>query len=346
VNIGDKLPALRLPNRGGRRDPAEEERLLKLFWNRAELKKELANLDAQLQQLRERLKQQEGATARLADEFESLETLLGAPELGFGALAHYTLRALWRACRQQLEQFSSELKRQQEDKERKRQLVEFHQDRQQRLKVAEERLAAAEAELEAAAERLRVVEAQLASLLRFWHHFRRRDARSAVADARVAMARADVILEDLKEARRTIEKEPWPEFPGLGLEGRRTINLAIIAYAQLLYMRLSELGLALQTRIAQQKAVQEVRYGGRSECTVMIDEIAAATAMVREARDLAADIRSRTESLRGRVTYRHTQDTVPDPGSLPANSGGGTVAIREPNVLLEDYWDLYKVLLR
>ena len=66
MNIGDKLPALRMPSLGGRRDPAEEERLLKLFWNRAELKKELANLDAQLQQLRERLKQQEGATTRLA----------------------------------------------------------------------------------------------------------------------------------------------------------------------------------------------------------------------------------------------------------------------------------------
>ena len=47
-----------------RTDPAEEERLLKLFWNRAELKKELSGLEEELHQLQDRLKQQVAANDR------------------------------------------------------------------------------------------------------------------------------------------------------------------------------------------------------------------------------------------------------------------------------------------
>src|SRR5260370_490736 len=83
------------------------------------------------------------AGERVLEEKESLEVLLGNPDFGFGALVHFQLRALWKGCNVQLEQFGAELRRQQEDRERKRQLVEFHQDRQARVKLAAERLAAA-----------------------------------------------------------------------------------------------------------------------------------------------------------------------------------------------------------
>ena len=55
-----------------RPDPAEEERLLKLFWNRAELKKELAGLDEELYQLKDRLKQQVAANDRAQEQVEQL----------------------------------------------------------------------------------------------------------------------------------------------------------------------------------------------------------------------------------------------------------------------------------
>ena len=46
------------------------------------------------------------------------------------------------------------------------------------------------------------------------------------------------------------------------------------------------------------------------------------------------------------VHYRHAEDTVPDPGSLPSAFPGRGVPVREPNVLVDDYWDLYTALLR
>lgn len=347
ITLGDKI-GLRLPLLGARRDPVEEERLLKLFWNRAELKKELANLDDQLHQLRDRLKQQESATGRVEDEMESLEALLGTPEHGFGALVHFQLRALWKACRTQLEQFGAELKRQQEDRERKRQLVEFHQDRQTRLKLADERLAEAGEAVTAEEAALQASEARLRALTGFWNYFRRRTLAAAIEQQRVRCARAAQYLEDMRESRRTIEKEPWPEFAGLPLEGRRAINLAVIAYAQLLYVRLSEAGLALQARVARQKSVHDTRYGARDECIAMMADIAAAQKLVRAQKDLAAEIRARTEILKNAVTYRHAQDSVPEPASLPSafTDRSGGVSIREPNVLADDYWDVYVVLLR
>ena len=54
----------------------------------------------------------------------------------------------------------------------------------------------------------------------------------------------------------------------------------------------------------------------------------------------------RTDSIKGAATYRHAEDTVPDPGSLPSAFPGRGVPVREPNVLVDDYWDVYTALLR
>ena len=346
MSIGDKINALRLPLMGQRRTAEEHERLLKLYWNRAELKKELASLDDQLYQLRDRLKQQEAATQRAQEERESLETLLGNPELGFGALAHFQLNGLWRACHQQLEQFATELRRQQEDRERKRQLVEFHQERQSRTQLAGERLDEASAALKVEEETEAAIRARLVAASGLWHYFRRRRLADQLARTASQLGSARRYLEDMREAKRTIEKEPWPEFGGLSLEGRRAINNAVIAYAQLLYARLAESGLALHARQARVKSVHESNYGARAECEAMMAEIAAGLVIVKSQKDMAGEVRSRTDAIKNAATYRHPEDTVPDPGSLPSAFPGRGVPVREPNVLVDDYWDLYTALLR
>jgi hypothetical protein len=348
MSLGDRFSALRLPLLGARRDATEEQRLLKLYWNRAELKKALSGLDDQLYQLRDRLKQQEAATERAVEQSESLEMLLGNPELGLGALVHFQLRALWKACHLQLEQFGAELRRQQEERERKRQLVEFHQDRKERARLATERLAEAGPALEQQQVALDAIDQQLLAARGFWHYFRRRALTEQRLEQAARVERARHYVDDMQEAKRTIEKEPWPELGGLGLEGRRAINLAVLAYAQLLYARLAESGLALQSRLARLKSVHESNYGSREECNTLMADIAVALALVRQQKDLVADIRARSELLRAAVSYREPGDAVPDPGSLPsafAGSGGG-VPVREHNVLADDYWDVYTVLLR
>lgn len=340
MNFSGKLTGLRFPVIGGRTDDEEQERLLKLFWNRAELKKELQGLDEQLHNLRNRLKQQESANARLQEQQEQLEAILGRPSRAPDALVHFALRGLWRTCRGQLEQLAEDLRRQRQDKERKRQLAEFQADRAERLKLAGARLA--EVERVAAAEQARLAagERRLAQMTGFWNYFRRRELAFELAAQRERVAASARQVEDMREAVRTLEKEPWPEFAGLSVEGRRVINLTVIAYAQLLYERLAPAGLAAQARLAMNRSVQEARFGSRQDCLARLDEIERALKGLESAETLAAELRDRAERLRAVVGWRSRDDVVPTPSTLPPSASGGA------NVLLDDYWDVYRVLLR
>jgi hypothetical protein len=342
VMLPDKWSQLKLPSIG-KADAAEQERLLKLFWNRAELKKELQSLDDQLHNLRNKLKQQENANARLQQQLEQLEILLGNSERGVDALVHFGLKALWRACREQLEKFAAELKRERQDAQRKQQLAEFQQDRAERLKVADERLRQAQEVGDAERARMAELEARMARLQRFWHYFRRRALAAEILAQRERCAGAERHLADMQESHRTIEKEPWPEFPGLTIEGRRLVNLAVIAYAQHLFARLAVSGLAMDARLANNRSVESARHGSLDACLARLREIAQALALVNAQDGLAAEIKKRGEKMAGGATWRNANETVPQPASLPPAATGG---VPDANVLVDDYWDVYKVLLR
>jgi len=342
VMLPDKWSQLKLPSIG-RADPAEQERLLKLFWNRAELKKELQGLDDQLHNLRNKLKQQENANARLQQQLEQLEVLLGNPQRGLDALVHFGLKALWRGCREQLEKFSAELKRERQDAQRKQQLAEFQQDRAERLKVADERLKQAQEVADAERERLCQRDERMKQLRQFWHYFKRRTLAAEIVEQRERCVVAERQLADMQEAHRTIEKEPWPEFPGLTIEGRRLVNLAVIAYAQHLFARLAVSGLAMDSRLANNRSVESAKYGSLDACLARIREIEQALALVKAQDGLAAEIKKRGEKMVATATWRNANETVPQPASLPPAGTGG---VPDANVLVDDYWDVYKVLLR
>ena len=342
VMLPDKWSQLKLPSLG-KADPAEQERLLKLFWNRAELKKELQSLDDQLHNLRNKLKQQENANTRLQQQLEQLEVLLGSPERGLDALVHFGLKALWRACREQLEKFAAELKRERQDAQRKQQLAEFQQDRAERLKVADERLRQSQEVADAERGRLAQGEQRMKSLQRFWHYFKRRTLAVELVEQRARCVEAERLLGDMRESHRTIEKEPWPEFPGLTIEGRRLVNLAVIAYAQHLFARLAISGLAMDARLANNRSVESAKHGSLDACLARLREIAQALALVNAQDGLAGEIKKRGEKMAATSTWRNANETVPQPASLPPAGTGG---VPDANVLVDDYWDVYKVLLR
>ena len=73
----------------GREPTVEDERLVALFRNRAELKKELNALDDERHRLLDRLKLQEGSTMRVEEQMAALEQYLGRPEEGYKSLAYF-----------------------------------------------------------------------------------------------------------------------------------------------------------------------------------------------------------------------------------------------------------------
>jgi hypothetical protein len=341
MNLTEKWPVLRLQAPGGA-SVVDEERLLKLFWNRAELKKELQALDDELHSLQEKVRQQEGVNARLQEQLDQLEGLLGSAERGPEMLVHFGLRGLWRECRRQLEHLAAELRRQRQDRERRQQLAEFEHDQRERLELAAERIREAASTRDMEHARVLEAERQLQGLQAFWNYFRRRELAFELAAQRGRLTDAERHLAEMHEARRTIEREPLPEFPGLSIAGRRAVNLAVIAYAQLLYDRLAQRGLAGQARLAQHRRPAESRFGSREQCFARLDDIAAALALVRARDGVAAEVRSLAERFKAIAKWRGETEVAPMPSSLqPAVSASA----EGTSVLIDDYWDVYRVLL-
>ena len=320
----------------GRQESAEDQRLVELFRNRAELKKRLHELDEERHRLLDRLKLQEGATMRVEEQLAALEKYLGRPEEGYKCLTYFQLRALWRATARRLEQFSAELERQQKDRERKQQLASFERARRDRVGEVERELAEARVLADQLQTEQRLAEQRLGELRGFWNHFRRRRLADAIAARRYRIDAALTQLTDLGDRHHEIESEPPPLFEGLSVDGRRAVNLAVIAYAEALHERLAAAGLADLARHTTLRRVFDSSYGGREECLALMQRTGRAITDIERMEDDVADIKARTERLRSTASYRSDGDTVPLQDTLQSAA----------SVLLEEYWDVYKVLLR
>src|SRR5882724_4802814 len=112
--------------------PVEEDRVLTLFRNRAELKKAYGEREDEIYRLKDRIKQQEGATQRVQEMLNALETRLGVTETGYPALVFYQLRRLWQSVRKQ------------DERERRQHLADHNRRQFSRRQAVEKQLRSAE----------------------------------------------------------------------------------------------------------------------------------------------------------------------------------------------------------
>ena len=333
--------------------PEEDGRVVALFKNRAELKKAYSELQEEVFRLKDRIKQQEGATARVQEMLGALESRLGLVETAYPALVFYQLRALWQLGREIIEQFVTELTSQQEERERRAHLAESNRRQFARRQATQSRLRAAET-AHADAQALHAeLTATRAKLTRLWHYFKRRDVDKRLQAAQAAVGECAYALNEARTAAETFEQEAAPEFSGLSLEARRAINLAAVAYAEVLCVRLSGTSLVALAKEATGRREPTEAYGERDGCEALIAQIAEARAMLTGRVNVAADVRARTERLRLVSRYRNAGDTAPTPESIALSEGDvlGANPVQAhaaplPNVLAEDTWDLFRVLLR
>ncbi len=346
-------------------DDEEQQRILQLFRNRAELKKAYVELQDEVHRLKDRLKQQEGATARVRELLEQLEDRLGTIETGYPALVFYQLRRLWRQGSDLLRAFSADLERQHVDREQRRFLAEINQRQFARRQQAEARLREAEAAAAESARSTGALARTVESLSRPWHHFRRRRLQEQLADARKRESAAQAELADARTELERILSEAEVPFPGLSVAARRAVNVSVIAYAEVLAERLARTPLLALSRAAVLRREPSDEYGSRSDCEALMADIARAQAALARRDNLAQDIRARVERIARTVVYRGEDDTVPVPESValpaggpstrdsnllglsppspePASAGSG----RPLNVLGDDLWDVFKALLR
>jgi hypothetical protein len=330
----------------GRPDTAEEARLLALFNNRAELKKELNALDDERQRLLDRLKLQEGSTVRVEEQLAGLEQYLGRPEEGNKCLAYFQLRSVWRSASHRLEQFATELARQQKDRERRQQLADFERSKRNRLdevdrEVYDARILADQLAGEQAAERQRQDE-----LRGFWNYFRRRRLGESTGERQTRIDEVQTALTDLGDRRHAIDSEAPPAFAGISVEGRRAVNLAIIAFAEALCERLAPSNLAWLARQSTLSRVYDADYGGDAKCAALIQSTTRAIRELDAMQEDLPDIKRRTDRLKSRAAWRGPGDTIPLQESVgPTDTGSAAAARGAINVLLDEYFDVRKLML-
>jgi chromosome segregation ATPase len=349
---GDSL-ARRALKRVGREEEVDDDRLLNLFRNRAELKKAFADLQKSLRLAEERLASQEAATRRAEERFQAIEQLLARPDTGYTALVYFQLRALWRACQERLQAISAELRGRHEERQRREELMRFNQRKQRQLAGLDQQLAQAQDEVEERLERRNALRKELEGAQQLWAYFRRRGLAEQLAQRQGELEAARLRLAELQDRRAAVNAEPWPEFAGLEISAKRDINLRLIAAAQELYLHFTTDELARKARDANLNTVQEMRYGSDAECKVLIGKVREALATLGPSVPAPEAVESRGQLLAQDAEYRSERETVPMASSVaridvptlnPASGVRRRVPI-EVNVLAEEYWGIYDALI-
>jgi hypothetical protein len=333
--------------------PREEDELLNLFRNRAELKKAFSDLQKALRLAEERLASQEAATRRAEERFHSIEQLLAQPGTGYTALVYFHLRALWRSCHERLQAISDELRGRHEERQGREQLARYNQEKGRQLAALDQQIGQARDELEERAARLGAARAELDAAQGLLAYARRRELNEVLLQRQVELGAARARLGELQERRSSVHAESWPGFEGLDNATKREINLLIIAAAQELYLYFSTDELARKARDANVNTVQEMRYGTEEECKILIGKIRQAVASLGPDRPRPEDIAARAQDVTREAQFRSARETVPMAASVAridltvrSTEGAGVRRIPlEVNVLADEYWNIYDVFI-
>jgi len=327
----------------------DTEKLLQLYWNRAELKKEFAGMRKEQFRLQDRIKQQEGVAARLQQKLDHIEDLLTDPEWVHNAVVFYQLRGLAIRCESKLAKFAEQLKQQREQRQHNNVLVKWNERR-----TAEAR--ATEKEMLQVRERTHMLEDQLQSerhrlmhMSGFLKIFRRRSVTAILDDL---AAQIDLMRQEeasLAQAVEEIRGRKPPDHAGLDTATKRSINLMILSFAQQLYIQFDDNDLASMARESREKSVGAINYGNRDECDNLLDRIGQRLQLIDRAADHAELLQKRAKLLGASAAFMADSDTVPATGSVSALyriDSNGQVRESDLDLIGENYWNIASVLSR
>lgn len=346
------LPALKQ-----RRDEPQDDQLLKLYWNRANVKRELATLKREHYDLLDRLKEQEGAIVRAQEQLEGLERLLTNPLAAANAMVYFQLRHMWRVGALRIEQFGKELHMQRERRERAQLHNEVLSKRKRRLDAINEKLGDLLQKRKKFIEEAIRYEQRLERLNFIMRIFVGTRIRRRMQGMRKNRAALEERIDEFNELIEKIQGEPLPEPEGLSLESRRLINVAVLAFAQHLVVHFSDHELASLAKACTQRPVADMKFGDRRTCDRMVELIRERIEELGTDKTLADRVKRRTDYLINEVDYGHETDSVPRADCVPdvqrviEPASNDSMPLRRVtdaplhvNVLADDYWDLYAVL--
>jgi len=327
----------------------DNDKLVDLFRNRAELKKEFAALRDEKYQLQDRIKQQEGATARVQQQMDHIENLLSDREWVHSVVVFYQLRRLAAKCRVKLAKFAEQLKQQREQRAHGQLLAEWNEQRSERAAVIETKIGEQRLQSQLLEDRLQAIRNKLAAMNSIVKMFRK---KSLEADIEQIVARAELVQTQENELLRVLQEirnldPPDPE--GLDIASKRTINFMILAFAQQLYLHFEDHGLATMARESTEKSVGAVNYGSKVVCDEISERVGKRLDSMKSVSEFAEVLQKRANLISDHALFRDDDDVVPAPGTVAtvyAINSGGVVREKDVNILGDNYFGVAKALSR
>ncbi len=328
---------------------AESEKLLNLYWNRAELKKEFADLRGEKFRLQDRIKEHEGETARVQQQLEHLENLLLDPEWVYNVVTHFQLRGLNLRCQAMLAKFSEHLKQQREQRQHSQLLDDWNDRRNEEAAGIEEQISEQRMQIQTLEGHLQAERHRLATMSGFLKIFRRKSVTVTLdglaENIHSAQENEEFLLLKLEE----IENRQPPDTQGLDVATKRLINLMILSFSQQLCLQLKDDDLGDMAKEAGEKSAGAINYGSNATCNDILERVKKRIASLENWPDFADVLQRRAKLIAEKAKYRGNDDAVPVSASvstLYSIDANGGVEESAANLLGENYWNLTHVVSR
>ncbi len=327
----------------------DSDKLMDLYWNRAELKKSFANQKKEQYKLQDRIKREEGKSARLQQKLDHLEDLLLDPQWVHNVVVFYQLRNLAKSCERHLTTFAEQLKLQREQKQHEEYREEWQAKLAEETAQLQEMLLNHRNSMQQLEDQVAAGLQDLESLGFLAKIFKSRAVKAAIreSESQLEMARAEeeAMLSDLA----AIDRRAEPEHRGLDVASKRSINLMILAFAQELFLNFEDKEFAKLVKEANEKSAGSINYGNRFDCTQLLDQIEDRMTMMENNKEFAGILRKRATLLSKNAEFRNKNDVVPTAASTETVYDiGEDDSVRELQlpILGENWWGIAKVLSR
>ncbi len=330
-------------------DSGETDKLVDLFRNRSELKKEFAALRNEKYQLQDRIKHHEGAIARVQQQLAHLEGLLLDPDWVHNVVAFYQLRRLAAHCEGKLARFAEQLKQQREQRVHGQLVASWEEERRKQSDAVNKKIGEHRMTLQLLEDQLQSERHRLSTMNGVAKLFRGRSLGADIDEIESRITAGQERERELLKELEDVEKLAPPDQQGLDIAAKRSINFMILAYAQQLYLHYEEDDLARLAKEAGEKSVGAINYGGKDECDDILGRLARRKGEVEQDTDFAEMLKKRAKLISENAMFRDDDDAVPVSATVAtvfAIDGNGVVQPRDANLLGDNYFGISKVLSR
>jgi len=330
-------------------DLRDNDKLVDLFRNRSELKKEFAAMRDEKYKLQDRIKQHQGETARLQQQFDHLENLLSDREWTHSVVVFYQLRWLSAKCSEKLAKFAEQLKQQRERRAHGHLLAEWNEQRGDQAAAVEARIAEQRLIFQTLDNRLQAVRNKLMAMNGFVKLFRKKRFETEI---RQITARSELVRtkeNELQVELREMENIDPPDPEGLDIASKRKINFMILSFAQQLYLHFEDYGLAAMAKESAERSVGAVNYGSKYECDEIVERITKRLDSMDSASAFVDVLHKRAKLIEGNAMFRNDDDVVPAPGSVAtvfSINTNGLVREKDVSILGDNYFAVANELSR